>query len=1021
MRRESGQALILVLILLAVGALLLVPTLELTTTVLKSRQMYGQFIKEDYAMDAANEYGLWRVLWEPGYAASLPIGQESDPFTVTINGITVNTTITAQATEALSGVSLVKDHQIKPTKTVTPNTASPGVPTTFTYTITMQRLEPDDAVFDPLEEVIDALPAGFVYVPDSSVLDGVPFADDDLTILKEPVIVQPLNTLPWSRIVDEDAMVANAPPPEQNYGTALTMKVSSGIPTSNETNARVFLKVDISSIPAGAVIQSANLTLWAKEYPEVARTYDLHRVTANWTETSIHWNNQPGIAASATASARTPSDNSTPMKWEVRNDIQAWLDGVTTNYGWRISDAAETFGTENFTDTVIDALEFDALRGKTPAIIPISGDIYAIAYGGNGDHGYLKTVQIAASGQITDTVIDTLEFDTQRGLEADLINVSGDIYAIAYRGGGDDGFLKTVEITSSGNITDTVIDTLEFDTLRGLEPDIINVSGDIYAIAYRGDGDDGFLKTVEITSSGNITDTVIDTLEFDTLRGKTPAIIPISGDIYAIAYGGDGDDGFLKTVQIASNGQITDTVIDSLEFDPLKGLEPDIINVSGDIYAIAYRGDGDDGFLATVEIASNGQITDAVIDTLEFDTLQGKTPAIVPLSSGTFVIAYWGDGDDGFLETVAITPSGRICQTLLESPEFDTVRGKSPDIINISGDVYAIAYTGGPTNSDHGYLKTVDIVLSNYVNHITEFRSKDDDSSNTEPELVVSYIPLGGSDFQKITWRFDPPLDFTYGQKRTLSFQARAVLPDNSRHWNAVELQPDGSWTGLTANITVGTPSDNGTAGAGIRVTKTSDTPIVYAGVPTIVTYVISITNIDIGGFDRLDAIEDYLPPGFSYVVGSASAAWPDLNSTDNPQYPYNIGDFEPEVTPQPDGRLKLKWHRQESANGFFPGVELLHDYPMPQGVTYTQTFQALADVDVSGSYQNEVIVKLKDWNKYGDRGIGDKNFYSWPTGTVIVPAYDLLSETELSALRTNAALTGTGIEVKSWHWKKHK
>ncbi|GAI32324.1 unnamed protein product, partial [marine sediment metagenome] len=129
------------------------------------------------------------------------------------------------------------------------------------------------------------------------------------------------------------------------------------------------------------------------------------------------------------------------------------------------------------------------------------------------------------------------------------------------------------------------------------------------------------------------------------------------------------------------------------------------------------------------------------------------------------------------------------------------------------------------------------------------------------------------------------------------------------------------------------------------------------------------------------------------------------------------------DISSEPDGRLKLKWHKKESANGLFPGDdELLHDRPFPAGVTYTQTFQALASVNVSGNYPNEVFVKVKDWNLYGDRSLGKLEMvYSWPTGEVVVPAYDILTETEYAILRTNAAITVSGITIKSWHWKKHK
>jgi hypothetical protein len=241
-----------------------------------------------------------------------------------------------------------------------------------------------------------------------------------------------------------------------------------------------------------------------------------------------------------------------------------------------------------------------------------------------------------------------------------MIPISGDVYAIAYTGDSDDGFLKTFEISTDGPITDAAIDTLEFDAVKGKTPNIISISGNVYAVAYAGNFDDGFLKTFTIATNGQITDAAIDTLEFSTFTGKTANIIPISGNVYAIAYAGSGDDGFLTTLTIATDGQITDTAIDILEFDTVKGKTANIIPISGNVYAVAYAGDGDDGFLKTFTIATNGQITDAAIDTLEFDTLTGNTPIIIPISGAIYAIAYSGDRSDGFLKTVQISAAGQI-------------------------------------------------------------------------------------------------------------------------------------------------------------------------------------------------------------------------------------------------------------------------------------------------------------------------------------------------------------------------
>jgi len=80
MKRERGQAFILVLILLGAGAAMVVAFLQTASAVVSSRQMYGQFINDDYAADAAVEYGMWRLKHEAGFAESLPLGSESDPF-----------------------------------------------------------------------------------------------------------------------------------------------------------------------------------------------------------------------------------------------------------------------------------------------------------------------------------------------------------------------------------------------------------------------------------------------------------------------------------------------------------------------------------------------------------------------------------------------------------------------------------------------------------------------------------------------------------------------------------------------------------------------------------------------------------------------------------------------------------------------------------------------------------------------------------------------------------------------------
>ena len=87
-------------------------------------------------------------------------------------------------------------------------------------------------------------------------------------------------------------------------------------------------------------------------------------------------------------------------------------------------------------------------------------------------------------------------------------------------------------------------------------PVIIHVSGNVFAVVYRGNGNDGFIRTVEIAPDGNITNSVIDSLEYDTGKGYYPDIIPIGGGVITIAYTGTNKwHGILKTMAIATSGE----------------------------------------------------------------------------------------------------------------------------------------------------------------------------------------------------------------------------------------------------------------------------------------------------------------------------------------------------------------------------------------------------------------------------------------------------------------------------------
>ncbi|MBI4188719.1 MAG: hypothetical protein HY529_05895 [Chloroflexi bacterium] len=165
--RQAGQAFILVMILLAVGATLVVPALRLSGTSLKSSQIVTRQSKELYAADAAQEYVMWKLLYN-SYASIFTYNGQSDNFSVDVCGTPVSVSVVMRAVASWHGVVLSTDDTIKPTKTVSPTTNG-GTTQTYTYTITLEQIS--DNTSQGLKAVYDILPDAFLstaYVPGSS-------------------------------------------------------------------------------------------------------------------------------------------------------------------------------------------------------------------------------------------------------------------------------------------------------------------------------------------------------------------------------------------------------------------------------------------------------------------------------------------------------------------------------------------------------------------------------------------------------------------------------------------------------------------------------------------------------------------------------------------------------------------------------------------------------------------------------------------------------------------------------------
>jgi hypothetical protein len=176
-----------------------------------------------------------------------------------------------------------------------------------------------------------------------------------------PIQTCTLTATPSSSTVETDAYV-NQNAPTTNTGGANFVDAQSSS-AAGGSNRRPYLRFDLTkcpkAIPSTATVKVSTLRLYVTAVPAVCRTEDIFRVTAAWVEGTITWNNQPfgtsinnpptGNRTDAITVGAAPCQNTGTNVyvngWTVTADVQAFVAGTASNFGWMIRDDVESSAT----------------------------------------------------------------------------------------------------------------------------------------------------------------------------------------------------------------------------------------------------------------------------------------------------------------------------------------------------------------------------------------------------------------------------------------------------------------------------------------------------------------------------------------------------------------------------------------------------------------------------------------------------------------------------------------------------
>jgi hypothetical protein len=141
-----------------------------------------------------------------------------------------------------------------------------------------------------------------------------------------------------------DGSIANA---DGNAGTYITGRVANG------ARARALLRFSFQDIPAGSVVNSVSLTVNVeRNHAGSSPAHELHRLLADWSESSATWTSSgfaPWTAGGSAASAPDANailGNSGSYTFGSTTAlvaaVQAWLTNSSSNFGWVLRYTNET-------------------------------------------------------------------------------------------------------------------------------------------------------------------------------------------------------------------------------------------------------------------------------------------------------------------------------------------------------------------------------------------------------------------------------------------------------------------------------------------------------------------------------------------------------------------------------------------------------------------------------------------------------------------------------------------------------
>ncbi|MHC4424862.1 MAG: PilW family protein [Planctomycetota bacterium] len=346
--------------------------------------------------------------------------------------------------------------------------------------------------------------------------------------------------------------------------------------------------------------------------------------------------------------------------------------------------------------------EYDAFLGNDPAIVQIDPAHYLCAYQGAGFDGYAVVLTVD-TGDWTISRGTALEHDEDNGEQPALAKIDGTHYLCVYKGPkitGNTHGRAVVLTVDTGTWTISKGTVFDFDEDNTQQPALAQIDSTHYLCVYRGPriGPDQYGYAIVLTidtGDWTISDEGRTPFGYSDYDGTDPALAKIDGTHYLCAYSDGASDG-QAVVLTVDTGDWSIGKATPLEYDAIRGGTPALAKIDTNHYLCAYAGQDWHGYAVVLTVdTGTGTISKGAV--LEHDTARGVAPALAQIDSTRYLCAYQGADSNGSAIVLTVDTDG---WTVSEGTAFehDTPPTTTSDLAKIDDDNYLCAYTGQSTD-----------------------------------------------------------------------------------------------------------------------------------------------------------------------------------------------------------------------------------------------------------------------------------------------------------------------------------